>query len=368
MIDDPDRLTGSGRTRHLAATPDGLSALLRELDVNPPGRPTFKLVSRWAAKHVWQVSVNGEAWAYIRYLIGSADDYPDRWRHMQLSTILHDAHVGPRVLGLTPKSNVLGRRAAIVEAALKPITREEIEARAVEAITLFSRLHTYVPLRAALYGNLTEVDIERMQPIQRLFSETRERWFEAVAGRWLEAGLVEISDATEIVSELINRIEAEIPAPEPITLIVPTHNDPNQGNFMVNRQGRLRMIDFEELTLSHPVADLGIFLTWFADRDQHRELLKHYPLSNPDDLLERMATWVPLRYIGIAAHWAARLTKVKNKEGWVYAANSIDEWLRGAAEIVFDGELPFSIADRLDTLHAVLLNRWPLESTQNKTD
>jgi hypothetical protein len=345
------------------ASPAHLRGLLRELDINLPGSARFKLVSRWAAKHVWRVDVDGAPFAFIRYLLGTAEQYPDRWQHMRLSTLLHEARVGPRILGLTPTSAALEGRAAIVEAALQPIPRADLEARSVEAITLFARLHTSMPILAALSGTITLNDRQRFRPFDRMFVEVRERWFEAVVGRWLEAGLSEIGDLTELVGEMINAIETLDCCSDDDGIIVPTHNDPNHGNFMVNRQGALRMIDFEELALNNPVADLGVFLTWYVDRDRHRELLTHYPLGEPDDILERMRAWVPLRYLTIAAHWAARLPRSHDEEAWKYAVASIEEWLTGAAELVYYGPISPRIERTLQRIAASLRDRWPLAAS-----
>ncbi len=347
----------SSRTQRLPASPEMLVELLRELGIKPEGRLRFRLVSRWAAKHVWRVDVNRHPWAYVRYLLGEAEQYPERWRHLRFGTLLHEARIGPRVLGITPQSKALGGRAAIVEAALAEIDRDSLEARAVEVIALFVRLHSCGPLLEALSEGLSEGDRERLQPLARLFAETRERWFEAVMARWLEVGLTEIQAATDIVHELVNRIEV-LGGDREVGIIVPVHGDPNHGNFMVNRQGSLRMIDFEELALNNPVADLGMFLTWYVDKDQHRDLLTHYPLMKPDEMLERMRVWVPLRYLGIAAHWAARLTRARDEEAWVFAAESVEEWLRGAAELVFDGAVPDDMDAALTGLRDDLLAEW----------
>jgi aminoglycoside phosphotransferase (APT) family kinase protein len=345
----------SSRTQQRPADPHALNNLLRELDIRPPGETRYKLVSKWAAKHVWRVDVNGEPWAYIRYLLGPASQYPDQWRHLKLGTLLHEARVGPRVMGMSPESSALGGRAAIVEAALKPISREELEARADEAVALFGRLHTNAPLLEALSQEVTATDRERFSPLAKLFGETQERWFQAVTERWLEAGLPQISEATQIVSELLARIEIIDEHAERIDLVVPAHNDPNHGNFMVNRQGALRMIDFEELALSNPVSDLGIFLTWYVDRDRHHEVLSAYPLADPDAILSRMRIWVPLRYIGIAAHWAARLPRARDAAAWNFAAQSILQWLRGACELVSDGSVPPEMEQLLHHLQSSLV-------------
>jgi len=338
-----------------------LRGLLRELDANPPGEPRFVLVSRWAAKHVVRVDVAGQPWAYIRYLLGEGDRYPDRWRHLRLGELLNEIRVGPRVLGITPSSEALSGRAAIVEAALSPIEREELEGRTVEALSLFTRLHSNPALAEALQADLSETERERAiprEPLEQYFAETRERWFEAVVGRWEEAELGEIDDLTVVVSELLDDIEAVDCCPY-IGELVPVHGDPNHGNFMLNRKGALRMIDFEDLALNSPVADLGVFLTWYVDADKHREILTHYPLADPDDILQWMRVWVPLRYLNIAAHWAARLIKARDEDAWTFAVESVDEWLLGAAEIVAGGAAPDHLEQSLDAIRSALTDAWP---------
>lgn len=351
----PDSPTRPNHLQTRPATPAQLDALLRELGITPPGRVRYSLVSQWAAKHVWRIDAGGEPWAYVRYLLGPGARFPERWRHLGLSVLLHEARVGPRVLGITPESEALGGRAVLVEAALRSIERDVLEARAAEAIELFARLHGSQPLHAALRAAQTESEVERQAPLQRLFRETRERWFEAVVERWLEAGLGAIHELTEVVGTLFNALEEVECCTQPVGLVVPVHNDPNVGNFMLNRQGALRLIDFENLALDNPVADLGLFLTWFADADQHYDLLRHYPLAEPDALLERMRVWVPLRYMDIAAHWAARLVKARDAEAWDFAARSMDEWLRGAAEMVYGGEVPGGLDRKLRHVLAQLL-------------
>lgn len=357
------------RTQRSPARPDALFKLLRELDIRPPGAVEFKLVSRWAAKHVWRVDVNDQPWAYVRYLLGDADQYPDRWRHMRMGELLYRAKVGPRILGLTAAADALDGRAAIVETALLPVTRDQLESRASEAMRLFARLHTDSELHEALAEDFNEADRRGFSPLTRYFAENRERWFEAVTDRWLEVGLSEIEIASKVVTDLMAELDVLQRHSEQIGVIVPAHNDPNHGNFMVNRKGELRMIDFEELALNNPVADVGVFLVWYVDVDQHLPLLEDYGLVDPDSMLERMQVWVPLRYISIASHWAARLTRADDRSEWVFALESVDEWLRGACELIFGGEVPAMQARRLERLRESLLVRGEtLFPDENETD
>lgn len=335
-----------------------LAALLRELDIRPPTDPTYHLVSRWAAKHVWRIDADGRPWAYVRYLLGSATHFPDRWRHLRLGQLLNEGRIGPRILGMSPDSHVLGGRAVIVEAALLPISREDLEARAAEAMALLARLHDYQPLFDALADELNDVDLGAFRPLVSYMVETRERWA-AVTHRWLEYDLPHLDDLILIVEAVLDRLGEAGDANQPVGMIVPAHQDVNHGNFMVNRQGALRLIDFEELSLNHPVADLGIFLTWYVDQAEHRSILAHYPLLDPDEVLDRMRVWVPLRYLNIAAHWSARLARAEERHAWLHAVERIDEWMRGACELVFDGFVPGEFEGRLRQLGAALLDLAP---------
>lgn len=340
-----------------------LDMALRELDIHPPGPTRYELVSRWAAKFVWRIDVQGQPWAYIRALLGPGSAYPDRWRHLQLGVLLHEARVGPRMLGLTAESEAVGGRALAVEAALLPLERDVLEARAGEAITLFTRLHSSHEIRRELLRLRTVAERARQwrHPIRRQFFEVRERWFDAVVPRWLEAGLVVINDVAPLVGELFYQLET-IPCcdDDMQALIVPVHNDPNAGNFMLNRRGSLRLIDFENITLDNPAADLGLFLTWFADVDQHTALLKNYPLADPETVLEWMRVSVPLRYLDVAAHWAARMTRARDEEAWEYAVESVIEWLQGAGELIYGRELPLRLDSTLYDVHRTLIARGPL--------
>jgi thiamine kinase-like enzyme len=353
-------------TRHhrRAASPAQLAALLRELGINPPGQPSFELESVWAAKHVWRVDVNGQPWAFMRYLLGPADLYPNQYRPMRLAPLLNQARVGPRVLGLTPHSQALNGRAALVEAALLPLDQAELETRAEEALALITRLHISPDLNEELSVDRAEVDEEGLRPVAELFEETYERWLGAVAERWREADLVGLKDALAVVERLLSDLAVIEADAESVEVVVPCHNDLNHGNFKLNRNGALRLIDFEQLSLNNPVADLGIFLTWYIDPSRRHDLLAGYPLAAPDAILERMRVWMPLRYLNFAAHWAARLTRAPDAERWDDAVSRIDEWLRRACELVY-GHVPPSLDSRLARLRRKLTRRRPLR--QRKT-
>jgi thiamine kinase-like enzyme len=156
----------------------------------------------------------------------------------------------------------------------------------------------------------------------------------------LEVGLGEITRVTPVVSDLMGWLERAREALPSLDIVTPTHNDLNAGNFMLNGQRELRMIDFETLSLNNPVADIGIFLIWHASPEQHYALLQDYPLGMPETILQHTRVWAPLRYLNISAHWAARLTRAGTREAWNEAAENTIEWLWNACEVVYREQIP----------------------------
>lgn len=345
------------RTRRRPASVDMLDDLLDEMEIVTVGDVSYELMSTWAAKHVWRVDVDEQPFAFVRYLLGPAEEFPDRWRPLRLGPLLNEARIGPRVLGITESSEALGGRAAMVEAALVPLAPGELADRAGEALALMARLHSNGALIEALSEDFNEADRQGTSPFAALLAETRERWFDAVVERWLEVGMYEINDLKGIVSDLISQVQSMPVDIDHSDFVVPSHNDPNEGNFMANRQGALRMIDFEGLALNNPVADVGVFLAWFIEPQHHRGLLEeNYSLVDAGKVLERMQIWVPLRYINIAAHWAARLTRAEDAEQWEYAISSLHQWVRGTAEFIYK-DVPAEMDEQLQLIIDLLYER-----------
>lgn len=342
------------------ASTEHLDNLMRELNLSPPGYVEYTLVSEWAAKHVWRIDSDGKPWAYIRYLLGTPEQFPLRWRHLKLGQVLNEVKVGPRILGMLSESEALGGRAVIVEASLNPITREELESRIPEAMSLIARLHSAQPVFDALALELSDEDLSVFSPLASNFVELRERW-SAVTYRWLTYELPLIDEVITITEAVLLRLVELDDENHVVGNIVPAHQDLNFGNFVANHRGVLRMIDFEELGLSTPVADLGIFLTWYVDKKQHREMLQYYPLADPDDILHKMQTWVPLRYLNISAHWAARLVHAQDDVAWEHAVSRMVEWLRGACELVFEEGVPKKYRRMLVKIERTLMKMSPQE-------
>ena len=64
---------------------------------------------------------------------------------------------------------------------------------------------------------------------------------------------------------------------DPVAL-VPVHNEPNTGNMLV-RQDELTFIDWDEVLLSDPMRDVGVFLWWYVPLTQWQEFFESYCAS-----------------------------------------------------------------------------------------
>jgi len=57
--------------------------------------------------------------------------------------------------------------------------------------------------------------------------------------------------------------------------LAPVHNEPNTGNMLV-RQEKLMFIDWDEVLLSDPMRDVGVFLWWYVPLTQWKEFFQRY--------------------------------------------------------------------------------------------
>jgi len=67
--------------------------------------------------------------------------------------------------------------------------------------------------------------------------------------------------------------------------LVPVHNEPNTKNMLVHG-GKLTFIDWDEVLLSDPLRDIGVFLWWYLPIPQWQDFFKCYgaPLTPSADM------------------------------------------------------------------------------------
>jgi thiamine kinase-like enzyme len=59
------------------------------------------------------------------------------------------------------------------------------------------------------------------------------------------------------------------------TPLVPVHKEPNTKNMLVNKN-EIVFIDWDEIVLSDPMADIGLFLWWYFPEEKWKEFFKIY--------------------------------------------------------------------------------------------
>ncbi len=80
---------------------------------------------------------------------------------------------------------------------------------------------------------------------------------------------------------------------------VPVHVDPNTKNILLTGD-TLRMVDWDEITLSDPMRDAGQLLWWYAARRQWYEFFATYSLPLDEALIKRIYWWAARTSFAIA--------------------------------------------------------------------
>lgn len=322
-----------------AQSPDPLqlAGLLAELGMAAPGPINATPVSLWSSQHVHRVDCQGRAWAFLRCLPGPALRYPGPWLKLRAVSLLAAAGIGPQLYGITPGSAALGGRAAVLEAALTPLERPCLQARASQAVALLARLHGSSELAGLLAGQWGSPE-PTANPFDEMVADVRRALTCEIPALWCHAGMAGASDLAAIAKGLLDSVCGRAYSGPLATVRVPAHGDPNYSNFATDEEGRLRMIDFGDLSLTSPVADLGPFLTWYVPHANRRQMLaENYPHAPAADVLDLAHSWTPVRYLAIAMHWARRLAETgMSPSSRRTATASLGEWLVDAAGLVPD--------------------------------
>src|SRR5262249_14521126 len=62
--------------------------------------------------------------------------------------------------------------------------------------------------------------------------------------------------------------------------LVPVHNEPNMKNMLLH-DGKLTLIDWDEVLLSDPLRDIGVFLWWYLPIPQWQDFFTSYGAPLP---------------------------------------------------------------------------------------
>lgn len=82
-------------------------------------------------------------------------------------------------------------------------------------------------------------------------------------------------------------------------ILVPTHPDPNTTNILLFGDS-LVMVDWDDITLSDPMRDVGLLLWWYVPWQHWQELFRGYGLRMDEALLERIFWWAARTSFAVA--------------------------------------------------------------------
>ncbi len=100
------------------------------------------------------------------------------------------------------------------------------------------------------------------------------------------------------VTEAFNMLKAQAQRLQPVKL-VPIHADPNTKNILLTGE-MLRMVDWDDITLSDPVRDAGQLLWWYVARRQWNEFFATHSQPLDEALIERIYWWAARTSFAIA--------------------------------------------------------------------
>jgi aminoglycoside phosphotransferase (APT) family kinase protein len=179
----------------------------------------------------------------------------------------------PQVIGLCEDPDVLGVTFYVMERVDGHIVRDRIPAAYPDtAKTRGQMSHVLVDTLAALHAIVPEqVGLEGFGKPQGFLERQLRRWWT----QW------EFSKTRELpaIEDLRRRLEAGLPASGPSGIV---HGDYRLDNLLLalDDPGRITAIlDWEMCTLGDPLADLGLLLVYWADRDDPPEITEAFSLS-----------------------------------------------------------------------------------------
>ena len=103
---------------------------------------------------------------------------------------------------------------------------------------------------------------------------------------------------TPEITEAFDTLKGQAKLLHPVEL-VPIHTDPNTKNILLV-DGRLYMVDWDNIRLSDPMQDVGLLLWWYVAKQRWQAFFQSYGLSMDEQLTDRIFWWAARTSLAIA--------------------------------------------------------------------
>lgn len=89
------------------------------------------------------------------------------------------------------------------------------------------------------------------------------------------------------IAVALNYLEKLLPVTRDQKLVV-CHCDLNHNNLMMDKNGVIFLVDWDNATIADPAMDFGSLLKWYIPQEEWNEWLKKYGMTEHEHLYERM--------------------------------------------------------------------------------
>jgi thiamine kinase-like enzyme len=116
----------------------------------------------------------------------------------------------------------------------------------------------------------------------------------------------------------MNQLRERFATLRPVELVA-THGDPNRKNFIVATDAYL--VDWDDLTLSDPMRDIGPLLWWYVPPNEWKDLLVEIGHDDEAGIRDRLYWWVAAESLDVA------LSLLEGGSGGAGAADFLDDFV-----------------------------------------
>jgi thiamine kinase-like enzyme len=195
-------------------------------------------------------------------------------------------------MGLAPASLLSGT----LEAGISILVQEKIEGH----LPTRKDFRDYLPQFAEILRQTHQS--ERLK--QALPSKASQGYREAgletleqIALRW-ESYKSRVTASADFVDQSLAALRVQLDQFQGAGLVA-SHNDVCNGNWLVSREGRVYLLDYESMSLDDPALDLGAILWWYYPPPLWEEFLARAGYAADQDLRRRMQVRMALHCLNI---------------------------------------------------------------------
>jgi len=251
---------------------------------------TFELITGGHSNLTYRVTdTEGTRWVLRRpplgHVLATAHDMSRE--HRILSALAPTAVPVPSVVGLSPDDSVNGAPFYVMDFVDGRIIRNSMEAEPLSLEERRSTSDSLIDVLCAIHAvDLDEVGLSDLGRHDSYIERQLKRWH----GQWEKSKTRELPS----IDSVFDTLSSSIPPQGPATIV---HGDYRLDNCMIapDKGEVAAVLDWEICTLGDPLADVGLLVVYWGDRERAVAGVPGTPtlldgFATPSELLDRYAT------------------------------------------------------------------------------